>query len=49
VRNTSKGGADPQILIRPLPISSTTITSPDGTNYIILTTNWRAGLWRFVE
>jgi len=21
----------------------------DGTNYIILTANWRAGLWRFVE
>jgi hypothetical protein len=21
----------------------------DGTNYIILTANWRGGLWRFVE
>ncbi len=29
--DTSKGGADPQILIRPLPVNSTTITSPDGT------------------
>jgi hypothetical protein len=21
----------------------------DGTNYIVLTANWRGGLWRFVE
>jgi hypothetical protein len=21
----------------------------DGTNYIVVTANWRGGLWRFVE
>ena len=21
----------------------------DGTNYVILTANWRGGIWRFVE
>jgi hypothetical protein len=33
--DTSKGGADPQILIRPLPVNSTTITSPDGAASLI--------------
>src|SRR5271156_2522337 len=33
--DTSKGGADPQILIRPLPANSTTITSPDGAACLI--------------
>jgi hypothetical protein len=26
-----------------------TATVFDGTNFIILTANWRGGLWRFIE
>lgn len=47
------GGADPQILIRPLPVNSTTITSPDGAASLIgsasiaaSTKPWSASLWR---
>jgi hypothetical protein len=29
------------------PAQATTVF--DGTNYAVLTANWRAGLWRFVE
>src|SRR4249920_2228224 len=50
--DTSKGGADPQILIRPLPVSSTTITSPDGPASLIgfasiaaSTKPWSARSW----